>query len=100
MPAPFFLANGTPAHRITGRMPINLQSEPAVPPENDARLESLEMKLAYLEQASLELGDVVYRQQQELDALSARMQRLSERLEALMEEDPGPAQADEKPPHY
>ena len=100
MPAPFFLANGVPAHRITSRMPINLQSEPAVPPENDARLENLEMKLAYLEQAGLELGDVVYRQQQELDALSARMQRLSDRLQALGERDPGHTPADEKPPHY
>jgi SlyX protein len=81
-------------------MAINLQSEPAVPPENDARLESLEMKLAYLEQASLELGDVVYRQQQELDALSARVQRLSDRLQALAEQEPGYAPADEKPPHY
>lgn len=81
-------------------MPINLQSESAVPPENDARLENLEMKLAYLEQASLELGDVVYRQQQELDALSARMQRLSDRLQALGERDPEHTPADEKPPHY
>lgn len=81
-------------------MPINANSEPAVPPENDTRLESLEMKLAYLEQGNLELGDVVYRQQQELDALSARLQQLSDRLQALAEPEPGYAPAEEKPPHY
>ena len=71
-----------------------------MPPEDDARLERLEMKLVYLEQANLELGDVVYRQQQELDVLSARVQRLSDRLQALAEQEPGYPPADEKPPHY
>ena len=81
-------------------MAIHLKSESAVPPENDARLERLEMKLVYLEQANLELGDVVYRQQQELDALSAKVQRLSDRLQALAEQGPAYAPTDERPPHY
>lgn len=68
---------------------------------NDSeRLEHLESQLAYLERGNQELGDVVYRQQQALDALAARVERLAEQLRAAMAQGPDYAAADEKPPHY
>ncbi len=68
---------------------------------NDSkRLEDLESQLAYLERGNQELGDVVYRQQQALDTLAARVERLAEQLRAALEQGPEHAAADEKPPHY
>ncbi len=66
---------------------------------HDARIETLEIKLAHLERALQELSDVLYRQQQRLDAHEARFQRLIEGVEA----GDSPAGADTKfeiPPHY
>lgn len=63
-------------------------------------IERLELKIAYLERANTELSDELYRQRQELDALSARHADLLRRL------DDGTAPAvitdllSEKPPHY
>ena len=63
-------------------------------------IEQLESKLAYLERGTQELGDVVYRQQQELDALKARLERLVERLEAAEERSRDYVPQEERPPHY
>ncbi|MFU8820009.1 MAG: SlyX family protein [Gammaproteobacteria bacterium] len=63
-------------------------------------IERLESKLAFLERASQDLGDVVYRQQQELDALKARVERLVQRLEAAEERSRDYTAEDERPPHY
>jgi uncharacterized coiled-coil protein SlyX len=67
---------------------------------DDERLERLELKLAYLEQSSQELGDVVYRQQLELDALRDRVARLADRISDLAEQGREPSDEDELPPHY
>jgi uncharacterized coiled-coil protein SlyX len=66
---------------------------------HDARIESLEIKVAHLERALQELSDVLYRQQQRLDAHEARYQQLLDRVEAG---DPpaGPEAKFEIPPHY
>lgn len=65
---------------------------------SDARLAELELK--FTEQAQLleELSQVIYRQQQQLDALAAEVAHLGKRLEA----EPGLVDAtrDDKPPHY
>jgi SlyX protein len=67
-----------------------------------ATLEQIEMKIAYLEQANAELSDVVYRQQQELDALRKLLTDMSARFATAQAQ----AQAttytaeEEKPPHY
>ncbi len=66
----------------------------------DARIETLEIKLAHLERALQELSDVVYRQQQRLDAADARHQRLLDRLAAEATAPADPASPFEIPPHY
>jgi SlyX protein len=64
------------------------------------RLEDIETKIAFLEQANTQLGDVVYRQQQELDSLRARLVALVERLETAQGSSTTYTAEDEKPPHY
>lgn len=66
-------------------------------PDN-ARLETLEIKFAHLEQAVQELSDVLFRQQRLLDALEARHAGLLERLEGAAGQ--GPESQFEIPPHY
>jgi SlyX protein len=63
------------------------------------RLETVEFKIAHLERAVQELSDVIYRQQQQLDATLAMNQRLREQLEEL-EGRAGEATPSEVPPHY
>jgi SlyX protein len=65
------------------------------------RLEQLELKLAFLERANQELSDVVYRQQQELDDLRARLAVLAARVDAMkVSEATEYTPEQEKPPHY
>ncbi|MGE3773866.1 MAG: SlyX family protein [Gammaproteobacteria bacterium] len=62
--------------------------------------ERIELRIAYLEQALQELGDVVYRQQREIDGLKQRLSVAQERLDALRG-DGTPREIDEeRPPHY
>lgn len=75
-------------------------AEPAEPtPAVARRIEDLEFKVAHLERALQELSDVLYRQQQRLDAQEARLARLSHRLDEAASGAPGDPR-DEKPPHY
>jgi uncharacterized coiled-coil protein SlyX len=64
-----------------------------------ARLEAVEFKIAHLERAVQDLSDVLYRQQQQLDAALAMNQRLRLQLEEI-ESRTGDATAVEIPPHY
>ena len=62
------------------------------------RLETLEFKLAHLERAVQELGDVLYRQQQQLDRVLEVNRQLREQVEDLeTHASPGGV---EIPPHY
>ena len=63
-------------------------------------MEHIESKIAFLERANMELSDVVYRQQQELEELRARLLALVTQLESLKSEDFGDAAEQERPPHY
>jgi len=63
------------------------------------RLETVEIKLAHLERAVQELSDVVYRQQQQLDAALAMNQHLRQPLQEF-EGRASDASAVEIPPHY
>jgi uncharacterized coiled-coil protein SlyX len=61
-------------------------------------IELIESKIAFLEQATSELSEVIVRQQREIHALEAKVARLSAVLEAIKE---APVAAEsEKPPHY
>ncbi|MCM2312802.1 MAG: SlyX family protein [Steroidobacteraceae bacterium] len=64
-----------------------------------ARLEAVEFKIAHLERSVQELSDVLYRQQQQLDAALAMNQRLRQQLEDI-ESRSGEPTANEIPPHY
>jgi uncharacterized coiled-coil protein SlyX len=64
-----------------------------------AQLETVEFKIAHLERAVQELSDVLYRQQQQLDAALAMNQRLRQQLEEI-ESRAGDPTAIEIPPHY
>ncbi len=63
-------------------------------------LEQIESKIAFLERANAELSDVVFRQQQQIDALRAQLKSLAERVEAVRSEVGESAAEEERPPHY
>jgi len=63
-------------------------------------IERLQSKIAFLERANSDLSDVVYRQQQELDALGQRIAAIAERLTSTQLDEPMRSSEDERPPHY
>ncbi len=67
---------------------------------SDEAVERLELKLAFLERANQELSDVVYRQQQEIDALRLQIRELIDRIEADRDEPTKYTAEQERPPHY
>jgi uncharacterized coiled-coil protein SlyX len=67
---------------------------------NDETLEQIQTKIAFLERANTDLSDVVYRQQQEIRALHARLKEVSERLGTAQVEERQRLPEDERPPHY
>lgn len=66
----------------------------------DPRIEQLEMKVAYLEQANTELSDELFRQRRELEELKERIAALTGRLEAVQSQATTYTPEQEKPPHY
>jgi uncharacterized coiled-coil protein SlyX len=64
------------------------------------RLEQIEVRMAWLEQANTELSDTVYKQQQDLKALRAELATLLQRMEAAQASSTAWTPQDEKPPHY
>ena len=73
--------------------------------DND-RMDRLEEKLAYLEASNAELSDEIFRQQQEIAALTKAHHQAMERLQSLEDAEADTASgqggsiAMEKPPHY
>ena len=53
------------------------------------RMEQLEIKIAFLEQANVQLSEELYRQRRELEALRAQLAVLMERLEAAQSQPIG-----------
>jgi SlyX protein len=66
----------------------------------DARIEQLEIKVAFLEEANTQLGDELYRQRQELEALRTQLEALSGRFEGAQSAPTAYTAEQEKPPHY
>jgi uncharacterized coiled-coil protein SlyX len=64
------------------------------------RIEQLEIKVAFLEETTAQLGDLVYRQRQELDALRAQLAGFMQRIEASQAQPTAYTAEEEKPPHY
>ena len=67
---------------------------------NSNAIEALETKLAFLERASVELGDEVYRQRKEIDELRARLASLLSRIDSGAGASADASTAEERPPHY
>ncbi len=67
---------------------------------DDARLETLEVKIAHLERGLQDLSDVVVRQQRDLELALRHNRQLLEQVAALQERLPRPATEHEIPPHY
>ncbi|MEO8467505.1 MAG: SlyX family protein [Gammaproteobacteria bacterium] len=65
-----------------------------------ARIDELETRLAQQDQALLELGDELYRQQRQIARLEMELRQLVERIKADSTAEPGSSPADEVPPHY
>jgi uncharacterized coiled-coil protein SlyX len=63
-------------------------------------IERIELKIAYLERANNDLSEVVYRQQQQIDALRAELAVLNGKMEAAMTEPTAYTAEQERPPHY
>jgi uncharacterized coiled-coil protein SlyX len=64
------------------------------------RMEQLEFKVAFLEQANAQLSEELYRQRQELETLRAQLAVLLERLEAAQSQPMQYTPEQEVPPHY
>jgi SlyX protein len=64
------------------------------------RLEQLEIKISYLEQANVELSDTVNKQRLELRALRDQLMVLAGRMEAAQAQATTYSAEEEKPPHY
>jgi uncharacterized coiled-coil protein SlyX len=69
-------------------------------PMNDETLEQIQTKIAFLERASAELSDVVFRQHKEIQALEAKLKVLSDRLSGAQADENPRSLEQERPPHY
>ncbi len=64
------------------------------------RLEQVEIRIAFLEQANAELSDAVYKLRQELEALRTQLAIAMQRREAAQTALTEYTAEQEKPPHY
>ncbi len=67
----------------------------------DQRIEKLEFKISFLEEATAQLSDVVYEQRQQIEALRAQLAGFMSRVEAAQSQSATSYSAEEeRPPHY
>jgi SlyX protein len=66
----------------------------------DARIDDLEVRLAHQDQSILELGNEVYRQQQQIAQLEAALRQLAARVESAEHGRSDARPEPEVPPHY
>lgn len=62
-------------------------------------IESVEIKISYLESANEELNEVVIAQAKEINHLKVQIEALEKKVEDLIEES-GEARPNRRPPHY
>jgi uncharacterized coiled-coil protein SlyX len=67
---------------------------------NEATIEEIQSKIAFLERANADLSDVVFQQQREIHALGLRIKEVADRLEGVQAEERQRSLDDERPPHY
>tara|TARA_B110001450_G_scaffold87459_1_gene83267 strand:+ start:465 stop:698 length:234 start_codon:yes stop_codon:yes gene_type:complete len=68
---------------------------------SEERFQSLEEKLAFVEMANAEMGEEIFRQQQEIEMLTKAHQMLLQRVEVLQDTAGQDNEDDnERPPHY
>lgn len=67
---------------------------------DEARLIEIETRLAFQEQAQLELSDLIHRQQRELEALRHALAQANADLYSLRDSLPDTALPEPPPPHY
>jgi len=70
------------------------------PEMNDETLEQIQTKIAFLERATSELSDVVFRQHGEIQALEAKLKAVVDRLSATQSDEVPRPPDQERPPHY
>jgi len=66
----------------------------------DNRIDSVETKIAYLEDTLQTLNDIVSNQQKDIEELRVSCKYLVDRQKGLAEMIEGDADTDERPPHY
>jgi len=66
----------------------------------DERIVELETKASYQDHTIQELSDVIARQQQQIDALEARMKRVLDHLKSITSSDIATPEEETPPPHY
>jgi uncharacterized coiled-coil protein SlyX len=66
----------------------------------EERMDRLEMKIAFLEDAVATLNELVIRQSREYEVLTASVKRLESKFAEFAELAGEPAKADRRPPHY
>lgn len=67
---------------------------------NEARLESIETKITYLEDIVEDLNKTVYAQQKQIDRQRALIDSLVEHVRELVDAAPERTPGNERPPHY
>lgn len=65
-----------------------------------SRIDTIEIKLAHLERALMELGATVTRQQRDIEVLVTLNRQLRQQLETYGAADATSPDAHERPPHY
>jgi uncharacterized coiled-coil protein SlyX len=67
---------------------------------SDESLEQIQSKIAYLERATTDLSDVVFRQHNDIKLLEAQVKALRDRLNGPQFEETQRTPEQERPPHY
>ena len=64
------------------------------------RIDDLEARVAFQEDAINQLSDTLYSQQRAIERLEQQVKRLAQRVQGMEERGPGAEPGHEPPPHY